>query len=181
MVQRSLSPTKCTVRPHSNRLIRPTGGQSVWHTSAEYPGANNILDEIPVDSVANILMQHVYASTRDVVHASSSSYIPETLKWFFEQPYKHVPFKWAEKMATLIFDQDHKIPESREAQFYGIGSRAWDFRTTASQHLEKLEGPLALGIDGHNIDSFAKCRVGLLFKEVVGEDLHGCEKVLAKL
>ena len=84
-------------------------------------------------------------------------------------------------MATLIFDQAHEIQESREAQFYRIGSRAWDFCTAASQHLEKLEGPLAFGIDGHDIDSFAKCRVELLFKEVVGEDLHGYEKVLAKL
>jgi fatty acyl-CoA reductase len=171
----------CPVSTLYSRLMRPTGGQSVWHTSAEYPDANNILDEIPVDLVANILMQHVYAGTRGVVHASSSSYIPKTLKWFLEQPYKHVPVKWAEKMATLIFDQAHEIQESREAQFYRIGSRAWDFRTAASQHLEKLEGPLAFGIDGHDIDSFAKCRVGLLFKEVVGEDLHGYEKILAKL
>ncbi|KAG4428653.1 hypothetical protein IFR05_015866, partial [Cadophora sp. M221] len=83
----------CPVSTLYSRLMRPTGGQSVWHTSAEYPGANNILDEILVDLVANILMQHVYAGTRGVVHASSSSYIPKTLKWFLEQPYKHVPVK----------------------------------------------------------------------------------------
>jgi fatty acyl-CoA reductase len=171
----------CPVSTLYSRLMRPTGGQSVWHTSAEYPDANNILDEIPVDLVANILLQHVYVGTRGVVHASSSSYIPKTLKWFLEQPYKHVPVKWAAKMATLVFGQDHEIEESKEAQFYRIGSRAWDFRTTASQRLEKLEGPLAFGIDGHNIDCFAKRRVKLLFKEVVGEDIQGHERVLAKL
>jgi fatty acyl-CoA reductase len=106
-----------------------------------------------------------------VVHASSSSYIPKTLKWFLEQPYKYVPVKWVEKMATLIFGQDHEIEESKEAQFYRIGSRAWDFCTTVSQHLEKLEGPLAFGLDGYNIEFFSKHRVRLLFKEVVGEDL----------
>jgi hypothetical protein len=50
--------------------------------------------------------------------------------------------------------------------------------------LGKLEGPLAFGIDGHKIDCFAKRRVRLLFKEVVGEDLQavkGQEGVLAKL
>ncbi|PVH69175.1 hypothetical protein DL98DRAFT_626187 [Cadophora sp. DSE1049] len=168
----------CPVSTLYSRLMRPTGGQSVWHTSADYPGANNILDEIPVDLVANILVQHVYVGTRGVVHASSSRYIPKTVKWLLEQPYKHVPVKWTEKMATLTFGQDHEIEESKEAQFYRIGSRAWDFRTTASQHLEKLEGPLTFGIDGHNINRFAKRRVRLLFKEVVGEDFQG---VLAKL
>ncbi|KAG4434272.1 hypothetical protein IFR05_010237 [Cadophora sp. M221] len=39
----------CPVPTLYPRLMRPTGGQSVWHTSADYPGANNILDEIPVD------------------------------------------------------------------------------------------------------------------------------------
>jgi fatty acyl-CoA reductase len=171
----------CPVSTLYSRLMRPTGGQSVWHTSAKYPGANNILDEILVDLVANILLQHVYIGTRGVVHASSSRYIPKTLKWFLEQPYKHVPVEWAKKMPTLIFGQDREIEESKEAQFYRIGSRAWDFRTTASEHLEKLEGPLAFGIDGHNIDCFAKRRVRLLFKQVVEEDLQGHDRVLAKL
>jgi fatty acyl-CoA reductase len=174
----------CPVSTLYSRLMRPTGGQSVWRTSGEYLGGNNIFDEIPVDLVANILIQHVYLGTRGVVHASSSRYIRKTLKWFLEQPYKHVPVKWAAKMATLTFVQNHEIEESKEAHFYRIGSRAWDFRTTASQHLGKLEGPLAFGIYGHNIDCFAKRRVRLLFKEVVGEDLQavkGQEGVLAKL
>ncbi len=94
----------CPVSTLYSRLMRPTGGQSVWHISADYPEGNNILDEIPVDLVANILLQHVYVGIRGVVYASSSRYIPKTLKWLLEQPYKHVPVKWAGKMASLIFD-----------------------------------------------------------------------------
>jgi hypothetical protein len=56
--------------------------------------------------------------------------------------------------------------------------------------LKTLKGPLTFGIEGHNIDHFAKRRVKLIFQEVVGKDLyvgqnpHAAsrqEQVLAKL
>jgi fatty acyl-CoA reductase len=162
----------CPISTLYSRLMRPIGGQSVWHTSAESPDGNNVVDEIPVDLVANILIQQVYLGTRGVVHASSACYVPKTLKWLLEQPYRHVPVEWAAKMAALKFVQNQAMEESQEARFYRIGSRAWDFRTTARQRLETLEGSLNFGMDSHNIDCFAKRRVDLIYKEVIGEAVH---------
>jgi hypothetical protein len=72
----------------------------------------------------------------------------------------------------LKFVQNQAMEESQEARFYRIGSRAWDFRTTARQRLETLEGSLNFGMDSHNIDCFAKRRVDLIYKEVIGEAVH---------
>jgi hypothetical protein len=56
----------------------PIGGINLWHPPKGELTGRNILDEIPVDFVANILLQHVYRGTRGVVHASSLNYISKT-------------------------------------------------------------------------------------------------------
>jgi fatty acyl-CoA reductase len=118
--------------------MQPTGGKSIWHAPT-YGG--NILDEIPVDLVANVLLQHVHLGTRGVVHASASYYIPKTLKWILEQLFEYLPAHWTERMAKLVFVQDQTVEESKEAKFYRIGSRAWEFCAPSSQRLRTLSAP----------------------------------------
>jgi hypothetical protein len=77
----------CPISTLYARLMRPTGGKSIWYAPNH---GGNILDEIPVDVIANILLQHVHSGTRGVVHASSSYYIPKTLEWILEQPFKYL-------------------------------------------------------------------------------------------
>jgi fatty acyl-CoA reductase len=77
----------CPISTLYSRLMQLTRGKSIWYAPA-YSG--NILDEIPVDLVANVLIQHVHSGTRGVVHASSSYYIPKTLEWILEQPFKYL-------------------------------------------------------------------------------------------
>jgi hypothetical protein len=79
--------------------MRPTGGKSVWRAP---DGGSNILNEVPVDLVANVLLQHVYSGTLGVVHASAVYYIPKTLKWMLEQPSLYLPPEWVAKMAKLV-------------------------------------------------------------------------------
>jgi fatty acyl-CoA reductase len=85
---------------------------------------NNIINEIPVDLVTNVLLQHVYSGTHRVVHASSLYYIPKALEWILEQPTKHLPAHQATRMAIPVFVQDERVKQCKEAEFYRIFSRA---------------------------------------------------------
>jgi hypothetical protein len=48
------------------------------------------------------------------------------------------------------------VEESKEPQLYRIGFRAWNFRTTASQRLEKSGRTAELGGNHDDTDCFAK-------------------------
>jgi fatty acyl-CoA reductase len=161
----------CPVSTLYSRLMRPTGGKSIWHTPTNEMDGNNVLDEIPVDLVANILLQHVFVGTRGVVHASASCYIPKTLKWTLEQPSKYVPAEWAAKMATQVFVDDHTVEQCKEAQFYQIGSRHWEFEAITSNNLESLQGPLTFGMDNHNIEHFTERRIGMIFQNFMAKEI----------
>ena len=155
----------CPISTLYSRLMQPTGGKSIWYAPTH---GGNILDEIPVDLVANVLLQHVHSGTRGVVHASSSYYIPKTLEWILEQPRKHLPAHLAESMATPVFVQDERMAQCKEAEFYRIGSRDWEFRAPSIRCLGSLSGPLRFGLDDHDIDRFAELRVKSIFKDTFG-------------
>ncbi|KAG4428150.1 hypothetical protein IFR05_016365 [Cadophora sp. M221] len=155
----------CPISTLYSRLMQPTGGQSIWYTPNR---GSNILNEIPVDLVANVLLRHVHLGTHGVVHASSSYYIPKTLEWILEQPTKHLPARQAEVMARPVFVQDERVEQCREAKFYRIGSRDWEFRAPSIRRLGSLNGPLRFGLDDHDIDRFAELRVKSIFKDTFG-------------
>ena len=163
----------CPISALYARLMQPTGGKSVWHAPTH---GGNIVDEIPVDLVANVLLQHVHSGTRGVVHASSSCYIPKTLEWILEQPFKYLPAHWAARMATPVFVQDQRVEQSKEAKFYRIGSRAWEFCAPSSRRLGILGGPLVFGLSDHDIDRFVELRIKSIFKENFGKEEYARQK-----
>ncbi|KAH8650287.1 male sterility protein [Tricladium varicosporioides] len=156
----------CPISTLYSRLMQPTGEKSIWYAPTH---GGNILDEIPVDLVANVLLRHVHSGTRGVVHASSSYYIPKTLEWILEQPFKYLPAHWAARMATPAFTQNQRVEQCKEAEFYQIGSRAWEFCAPSSRRLGSLNGPLVFGLNDHDIDRFVELRVRSIFKETFGE------------
>jgi alcohol-forming fatty acyl-CoA reductase len=163
----------CPISTLYSRLMQPTGGKSIWYTPDH---GSNILDEIPVDLVANVLLQHVHSGTRGVVHASSSYYIPKTLEWILEQPSKHLPAHQAARMATPVFVQDERVKQCKEAEFYRICSRAWEFRAPSLRRLRSLNGPLRFGLNDHDIDRFAELRVKSIFKDTFGGEGYSTPK-----
>ena len=157
----------CPISTLYARMMQPTGGRSIWYAPTR---GDNVLDEIPVDLVANVLLQHVHSGTRGVVHASSSYYIPKTLGWILKQPFKYLPAHWVARMATPVFVEDKRVEQSKEAKFYRIGSRAWEFRAPSSQRLGSLSGPLRFGLSDHDIDRFAELRIKSIFYENFGRE-----------
>ena len=163
----------CPISTLYARMMQPVGGDSIWHAPTN---GGNVLDEIPVDLVANVLLRHVHSGTRGVVHASSSYYIPKTLKWILEQPFKHLPAHWTKRMAKPVFIQDQRVEESKEAKFYRIGSRAWEFRAPSLCRLETLDGPLGFGLGDHDIDLFVELRIKSIFNENFGREEYPRQK-----
>ncbi|ORY58516.1 uncharacterized protein BCR38DRAFT_413368 [Pseudomassariella vexata] len=65
-----------------SRLLSASGGAVVLQAAAGSASGGNILDETPVDLVANIMLQHDQIGTEGVIHACSRSYIPKDFGFF---------------------------------------------------------------------------------------------------
>jgi len=76
-------------------------------------------------------------------------------------------------MATPVFVGDKRVEQSKEARFYRIGSRAWEFRAPLSHRLGSLSGPLRFGLSDHDIDRFIKLRIrSIFYKNFSREKYH---------
>ncbi|GKT44860.1 fatty acyl-CoA reductase 2 [Colletotrichum spaethianum] len=129
-----------------------------------YTSGKNIVDEIPVDLVSNIILQHVSRGTRGVVHTSSQCYIPRTFDDYLNDLERYVPDDWKPKMARPVFTTDRTARQCRVAEFYVIKSRNWLVRADRSRDLEQ-GGPLGLHFGDHNIQAFTEKRVRRIFTE----------------
>ncbi|KAK8073315.1 hypothetical protein PG994_004214 [Apiospora phragmitis] len=107
------------------RLMYPTGGVNTWHVPDGITSGSNILDEIPVDIVANMMLQHVCRGTAGAVHAGSELYILRTLDHFLADVDEHVPDEWRRKMARNVFTSDRSQKECKITRFYRVGTRDW--------------------------------------------------------
>jgi hypothetical protein len=63
---------------------------------------------------------------------------------------------------------DKRVEQSKEAKFYRIVSRAWEFRAPLSHRLGTLGGPLRFGLSDHDIDRFVELRIRSIFYENFG-------------
>ena len=72
-------------------------------------------------------------------------------------------------MAMPVFVQDERMAQCKEAEFYRIGSRDWEFRAPSIRCLGSLSGPLRFGLDDHDIDRFAELRVKSISKTLLEE------------
>lgn len=52
----------------------PVSGENVWHAPRSKVTGTDIIEEIPVELVANILLQHMCRRRKGVVQASPLSY-----------------------------------------------------------------------------------------------------------
>ncbi len=71
-------------------------------------------------------------------------------------------------MAILVFIQDERVEQCKEAEFYKVGSRAWEFLAPSLRRLGSLNGPLSFGLNDHDIDRFAELRIKSIFKDTFG-------------
>ncbi|TQN70652.1 Fatty acyl-CoA reductase 1 [Colletotrichum shisoi] len=154
----------CPLNTFYSRMMYPAGGSALFHAPEGFLSGKNIVDEIPVDLVSNIILQHVRRQTRGVVHTSSQSYIPRTFDDYLGDLERYVPDDWRSRMARPAFTTDRSARQCRVAEFYVIKSRNWLVRTDRSRDLE-LGGPIGLGIRDHDSEAYTERRVRRIFAE----------------
>ncbi|KAF8142841.1 male sterility protein-domain-containing protein [Mycena galopus ATCC 62051] len=157
--RRSSCPLSTYIRAY---MTAPDSG--VFHVSPQHTSGSNILDEIPVDLVANLILLHIMRRTTGVVHACSQSYVPRSLAQLHDSIRPHLPPDMARNAFQYI--SDPHIPEGDYARFWHVLGRDWHFSNLASQALSEVKGPLAMVIDDHDAHEFMMRRAKLIAKEV---------------
>lgn len=146
------------------RMMFPVGGQGVCHAAGGSKSGTNIMDEVPVDVVANLTLLHAVLGTRGVVQIGSLCYTPKTLDQIIADFRHALPPLWLPKIPTLVFATDHTQKQCQLAQFWQIGTRSWTFDNGKSKALLGLDGVLSVKFDGHDVDDFTERRIQRIFE-----------------
>ncbi|KAM4058845.1 male sterility protein [Hirsutella rhossiliensis] len=104
-----------------------------------------ILDEIPVDLVANTCLLHVAAGTTGVVHAAAQLYETLTVAEYVSRARKYAPKDVVERIAANGTKQGQ--PRQLPLDFHGLLMeewRDWIFDCQRSKHLKNTPGPIGL-------------------------------------
>ncbi|KAL5344092.1 male sterility protein-domain-containing protein [Aspergillus crustosus] len=150
-------------------LISDRGGTQTWHAAQGYESGTNILDEIPVDFVANACLIHVAARTRGIVQVGSELYVQRTFDDFLEIVRTHVPPEIREQLPKIIFVQDRSIPQSFLAELVKVASRNWVFDCGRSYWLKQLGGPLSIAAGEYDADRLNTARIKDIYTKNLGK------------
>ncbi|KAH8660502.1 male sterility protein [Xylariales sp. PMI_506] len=148
----------------SSQLMLPVGGTVLYKVENASKFGHNILDEIPVDLVANVILQHIQRGTRGVVHASSQLFFSRTFNQFLEHVRRAVPAEWRGKLPVVSCTTDPSAKESMLADLYRVHTRNYLFSTERSRHLD-VEGPIGLDLRGFDMEDFTARRMRHIYSE----------------
>ncbi|KAL4926412.1 male sterility protein-domain-containing protein [Aspergillus undulatus] len=147
-------------------FISDRGGKQTWHATEGYESGANILDEIPVDFVANACLLHAVAKTRGVVQIGSELYVQRTFDNFFEIARSHAPTKEIrDQLPEITFVQDRNIPQSFLAELVKVATRNWLFDCGRSYWLKQIGGPLSLAACEHDADRLNAARIKDIYEK----------------
>ncbi|KAH1361346.1 hypothetical protein LV164_008209 [Aspergillus fumigatus] len=149
------------------------GGTHIWHATEDYETGANIVDEIPVDFVANGCLLHAASRTQGVVHLGAQLYVPFTFDDFLRLAEASAPPSIQKELPSLIFTQDRNAPQSLLADLVKVSTRNWVFDCGRSYWLKQMAGPLSLAACKHDVDALNSARIKEIYENTV--------KKLAKL
>ncbi|PLB40579.1 uncharacterized protein BDW47DRAFT_101361 [Aspergillus candidus] len=154
----------------SNESILKTLGMSMgshWSPSRLLQGfgEETILDEIPVDLVANTCLAHLAAGSGGIVHAAANLYMPRKLGDIAVQCHRYVPVDLIERISK---GGDPTGAEDLGPLSFRIllrHARTWRIECHRSQHLQRSKNPaLGLSLEGHDFEAFMQQRCELMAK-----------------
>jgi fatty acyl-CoA reductase len=152
-------PGACPVSTYIRSYIAaPDSG--VVHVLPWNKSGTNIVDEIPVDLVANLVLLHIARGSAGVVHACSHSYAPRSLAQMHADVRDQVPG------ASFLYVDDGRVKEGRYAQFWKLGSRDWRFSNAKSMALRECGGPLSIDLGDHDVAEFMRTRVRRIVEDL---------------
>ncbi|EAW07022.1 fatty acyl-CoA reductase [Aspergillus clavatus NRRL 1] len=141
------------------------GSTHVWHAAKGYNSGANILDEIPVDFVANGCLLHAAAKTRGIVHLGAQLYVPHTFDDFLHLAASNAPTSIQKDLPTIEFTQDHDVPQSLLADLVKVATRNWLFDCGRSYWLKQVGGPLSFAACKHDVEQLNSTRVKEIYEK----------------
>jgi hypothetical protein len=143
------------------------GATQVWHAAEGYKSGTNILDEIPVDFVANACLLHAAARTTGIVQIGSELYHPLTFDEYLEIAVSNAPPTIRRDLPRVVFTEDRSAPQCFLAELVQVASRNWLFDCGKSYWLKQVGGPLSLRADQWEIEDVNKKRIRQIYKRAV--------------
>ncbi|KAF5856522.1 hypothetical protein ETB97_007253 [Aspergillus alliaceus] len=118
----------------------------------------HIVDEIPVDLVANTCLLHLASGTTGIVQAAANLYIPRTSADIQRLVDDHLSPELEEELRTVGYSQNPELAKYFTRMFERF-CRNWDFDCGRSESLKGIDGPLSLSLEGHDPEQYAKVRI----------------------
>lgn len=146
------------------RFFMADHGTQIWHATPGYKTGRNVLDEIPVDFVANACLLHAAAKTLGVVHIGSQLYVPLTFDDFIRLIETNAPPDIRKDLPTVVFTEDQNAPQSLLGELVKVGTRNWHFDCGRSYWLKQVGGPLNLNACEHDADSLNSARLEDIYR-----------------
>ena len=140
------------------------GATQIWHAAQGYKTGANILDEIPVDFVANACLLHAAARTTGIVQVGSELYHPLTFDEYLELAVSNAPPVIRRDLPQVIFTEDRGAPQCFLAELVRVASRNWLFDCGRSYWLRQVGGPLSLRADKTEMEDVNRKRVRRIYK-----------------
>jgi nucleoside-diphosphate-sugar epimerase len=120
-----------------------------------------IIEEIPVDLVANVCLVHSAAGTCGVVHAGSELYAAMTFGEYAKRLQSCIPKAFRERIcrarvrtniATNLADLSDNLLD--------VAWRGdWRIDCARSRGFRNIQGPIGLDLSGHDFDAFSRRRI----------------------
>ncbi|KAJ5083272.1 hypothetical protein N7456_012699 [Penicillium angulare] len=150
-------------------FMEDRGGSQVWHAAEGHRTGANIIDEIPVDFVANACLLHAAARTTGIVQIGSELYEPFTFDQYLEIVHSNAPPVIRKELPRIIFTEDREEPQCFLAELVRVASRNWLFDCGRSYWLKQVGGPLSMRACKFQVDGLNKRRIHQIYT-------HGAEK-----
>ncbi|EPS33102.1 hypothetical protein PDE_08064 [Penicillium oxalicum 114-2] len=140
------------------------GGLQIWHAAEGYKTGANILDEIPVDLVANACLLHAAARTTGIVQIGAELYHPLTFDDYLDIAVSNAPPVIRRELPQVIFTEDRTAQQCFLAEMVRVASRNWLFDCGRSYWLKQVGGPLSLRADKLEAEELNRQRIRQIYQ-----------------
>lgn len=143
------------------------GATQVWHAAEGYKTGANIIDEVPVDFVANACLLHAAARTTGIVQVGSELYESFTFDQYLDIAMSNAPPAIRQELPQVVFTEDRSAPQCFLAELVQVASRNWLFDCGRSYWLKQVSGPLSLRACKEQVDHVNRMRIRQIYGRVL--------------
>ncbi|KAJ5309356.1 beta-xylosidase [Penicillium atrosanguineum] len=133
----------------------------IWHATEGSTTGTNILEEIPVDFVANVCLLHAAKKTFGIIHVGSELHVDRTFDDFLALYRLVIPLE--KQSSGVVFVQDRSLDQCFLADLVKVGTRNWRFDCSRSKWTKEVHGPLSLNTPGHEVEELQRENIRLLY------------------